>query len=103
MAAHFRYPNPDKMLAEMTSVHYTRWLAFYGYEPFGPMQEDYRAGLLAMLICRVAGDKQAKPETFFQSIAGPKPRQSSNQMAGIAKAFSIAHNQSKKRGHPKKP
>ena len=92
------------MLAEMSSEEYTGWLAFYQFEPFGPVQDDYRAGVLATIACRAAGDKKAQPKDFFASISGPKQKQSVMHMAAMAKAFANSHNESIKRGrNTKKP
>ena len=100
MAAHHGYASPSRMLSEMTSEEYTYWLAFHEFEPFGPIQDDYRAGLLATIACRAAGDKKAQPKQFFPSLSGPKQNQDVNQMAAIAKAFATKHNEQieKRRG-----
>ena len=100
MAANHGRADVSRMLSEMTSAEYTNWLAFYEFEPFGPIQEDYRAGLLATIACRAAGDKKAQPKQFFPSLSGPKQKQDTSQMAAIAKAFATSHNEqlSKRRG-----
>ena len=91
------------MLNEMTSSEYSGWLAYYQFEPFGPIQEDYRAGLLATIASRAAGDKNSQPKDFFPSVAGPKKKQTVNHMAAMARAFATTHNESIKRGrNPKK-
>lgn len=57
----------------MTSRELAGWLAFYRASPFGPMQEDLRAGILAMLLYNPNRKEHAKalgPADFFPSLAG---------------------------------
>jgi hypothetical protein len=47
------------------------WMDFYEVEPFGPVQEDRRAGYLASLLC--SSDPPKKPEFWFPSLANTLP------------------------------
>lgn len=56
---------------EVSSPEFVDWLAYYGVEPFGPVQEDYRAGVLASLAYnpwRKEGAEALGPEDFFPSL-----------------------------------
>lgn len=57
--------------AEIDSRQFTRWQAYAVLEPFGPVQEDYRFGLLLNWVYnafRGKGEKAVKPETLFPSL-----------------------------------
>lgn len=59
-------------LAESEGLY---WMAYYELEPFGPVQEDFRAGQVASLIYNANRGKDAKvlgPEAFFPSLQEPE-------------------------------
>lgn len=103
LAAHLGYANPERMLGEMTSRQYTGWLAYYVIEPFGAIQDDYRAGLIATVACRAAGDKKTEPSTLFPSLAAQDKANSVEAMAAMAKQFATSHNRSKRGRNTTKP
>lgn len=45
-----RYKHPDEMLDDLTAQQWADWLEFYSVEPFGPLIDDMRHGML----CAVA-------------------------------------------------
>jgi hypothetical protein len=52
-----------------------RWMAYFELEPFGPIQEDLRAGMECSLLYNSnrGKDSPAKaPEDFFPSLAPPE-------------------------------
>ena len=51
-----------------------RWMAYAQLEPFGPVQDDFRAGHLTALTFNANRKKNAKalgPEDFFPSLKAP--------------------------------
>lgn len=52
----------------MTSAEFQAWKIFYILEPFGPIREDHRAGIVAATIANVFKKKSATnitPADFF--------------------------------------
>lgn len=55
------------------------WQAFYELEPWGPVQEDLRAGIIASLFYNANRGKNKKPlhpEDFFPSLKHKRKAQS---------------------------
>lgn len=70
----------------MTSRQLTGWMAYAELEPFGPLAEEHRAGVVAAAAYNTAfgrskGSKVIKPEDLFSSLRKPTKRQTANQMA----------------------
>ncbi len=65
-----------ELLRSMDSAELSEWQAYYSIEPFGPAQEDYRAGICAAVthnsVPREKGAKPAQPQDFFHSLQKPK-------------------------------
>lgn len=61
----------------VSSAEFTDWLAYAEVEPFGPVREDERAGVVASVIANVYRDRKRKPEPFvpgdFFASAAPDP------------------------------
>ncbi len=75
--------------AEIDSLEFARWIAFFQRAPFGPVQEDLRAGLLASLIYNSNRERSARalhPWDFFPSIK-PPPKKTVREMMEMARAF----------------
>lgn len=56
----------------MDSSEFVGWLAYQRIEPFGPLQEDYRAGVLAALLYNPWRKEVAEgkgPQDFFPSLS----------------------------------
>lgn len=63
---------------EIDSDEFGRWLAYGEIEPFGPLRDDLRAGMVAAIIANVNRDPRRRPEpftpaTFFDSLAALEP------------------------------
>jgi len=58
----------------MTSREFAEWMAYASVEPFGPQQEEYRAGVLAacMVNPHRKRSKPIEPHEFFPSLAPPE-------------------------------
>ena len=57
-----------EMLERISSAELAEWMAYYAFEPFGPRQEDYRAGIIAAPICnayKASGVRSMRPTDFF--------------------------------------
>lgn len=69
------------------------WQAYGELEPFGPGQEDYRAGIVAAITHNAwYGKGDAKqPGDFFPSLKVPEPEQSDEDMRNAVIAFVLAH------------
>lgn len=63
----------------MSSAEFTDWIAYAAREPFGPLQDDERAGQIAALVGNVAlgmGKSQReryKPADFFPALKAAEP------------------------------
>lgn len=68
-----------QLLDSLDSAELTEWMAYFNIEPFGPVQEDYRAGVLSAIafnsVPRERGQTPAKPEDFFPSLKPPPKEQ----------------------------
>jgi hypothetical protein len=88
-------PDPDQLLAGMTSAQLAGWMAFAELEPFGPLREDERAAVVACAVAnsipfRGRGAQSLKPSDLFRSLCKPFEPMSAEQMAERAKARTIA-------------
>lgn len=57
------------MLATIPAAEWDVWVAFYGVEPFGPRQEELRAGTIAAVAGNAWGGRLS-PADLFPSLAG---------------------------------
>jgi hypothetical protein len=53
-----------QMLAEVSSLELTEWLAYYRLEPFGEGVADQRHGGLSALLANIHRDAKTKPDPF---------------------------------------
>lgn len=49
---------------EIDSAEFAEWMAYANLEPFGPVREDQRAGVVASIIANVNRDTSAHPDPF---------------------------------------
>lgn len=49
---------------EIDSREFAEWMAYANVEPFGPLREDQRAGVVAAILANVNRDSEARPEPF---------------------------------------
>lgn len=71
-----------------TIREFVRWVAFYGFEPWGEERADFRAGVIAATVANAFGGAKAKPHDFMPLIAKhPKRQTVEEQQAGMARAF----------------
>ncbi|HEY1188531.1 MAG TPA: hypothetical protein VGE74_12840 [Gemmata sp.] len=85
----------DALLSRMTAAQITGWAAFAEIEPFGPLREDQRAAHAACVVAnsipfRGKGAKALQPADIFASLAKPARKQTASEMAGFAKAQTLA-------------
>lgn len=88
-------PDPDQLLAGMTSAQLAGWMAFAELEPFGPLREDERAAVVACAVSnsipfRGRGAPALKPSDLFRSLGKPFEPMTSEQMAEQSKAQTLA-------------
>lgn len=60
-----------EMLARMSSAELTYWIAYASLEPFGPLAEEQRAGVVASTVYAMNAGKRAKPmgpSDFFPAL-----------------------------------
>lgn len=68
------YAHPDHLLASLTSYQLSEWYAYGGIEPFGPLQEDFRAGQICATVANYAGMQrspkigQARADEFMPAL-----------------------------------
>ncbi len=68
-------------MREITSAEFAEWMAYATIEPFGPIREDERAGIVAAIIANVNRDSSTHPEPFtvdefLPRYEGPDPKPS---------------------------
>ena len=61
------------MLARISSQELSEWIAYADLEPFGPLQEELRAGTITATVANTARDPKRKrkgyqPADFFYSL-----------------------------------
>ena len=64
------YPHPDYLLTQITSAQLSEWIAYSILEPFGPVRDDERIGIVCSAVgnCGMAKKRDNtafKPEDFF--------------------------------------
>ena len=86
-----------ELLARVSSRELTEWMAFASLEPFGPLQDDSRAGVIAATVANVHRDpkkgRPLRPEQFFPSLKGGgkrERRQSPQQQLAIIEMWNAA-------------
>lgn len=82
------------MLDSLDSYELSEWMVYYTLEPFGPAQEDLRAGYIACLLYnqnRKKGTKALQPEDFFPSLKKPPEEADPEAWAIALRAFTLAH------------
>jgi hypothetical protein len=57
---------------EVDSEEFAGWMAYAELEPFGPLREDERAGVIAALTANVNRDSKHKPVPFVATDFFPK-------------------------------
>ena len=86
----------DRLLAGLTSRQITEWMAYAELEPFGPLADDRRAGVIAAALTNTAfgrskGAKTYVPADFFSSLRPARSRdQPWQRMADGMKGFTAA-------------
>lgn len=81
------------MLAAMPATVFAEWVAYAQLEPFGPLREDLRAGLIVASNFNAAPfrGKNAtwlEPKDFFASLRPPRPKP--HQLVELAKIANAA-------------
>lgn len=56
------------MAANIDADEWAGWLAFHAIEPFGPRQDDTRAGVVASAVVRAVAGGSCGPDDFFPSL-----------------------------------
>lgn len=57
---------------EIGSAEFAEWMAFAALEPFGPLRDDDRIGVLAALTANVNRDTKRRPEPFTPTDFFPR-------------------------------
>lgn len=56
-------------------MQFAEWMAYAQVEPFGPLRDDYRAGVSAATVANVLGRRKGEPAVqpldFFPDVKGP--------------------------------
>lgn len=55
---------PSELLAAVNSADITEMLAFSNIEPWGPLQEDFRAGQICATLANLKRDPQRMPQPW---------------------------------------
>lgn len=80
----------------MSSREISEWIAYFGLEPFGEQQNEWRAGMLASVMANtVRDDKKVrepyKPQDFMRELylekAEPDPQDLFSKAKGIFSMF----------------
>lgn len=78
--------DPYEMLRRMPARVLNGWRRFESIEPFGPVQEDRRAGEIAAMIGTVYRDKRVHPNPFHANEFFPSLLPDEERNALIARA-----------------
>ena len=80
------------MLAAMPATVWREWMGFFRLEPFGPVQDDLRVGILASLLHNAWFDgPKIQPHEVFPSIdEAEDPEDDPLVQQAMAKAFVLA-------------
>jgi hypothetical protein len=83
----------------MTATELSHWKAYSVLEPFGPMREEYRIGVICATLAAVNGIKNIDSGSFFPLTKPKEPikidngsgfsNQQQQQMASFAMAAAI--------------
>jgi hypothetical protein len=79
--------------AEVSSREFAGWIAFFERLPFGPMQEDVRAGLVASLIFNANRGRNVSPlgpSDFFPSLKRGRKKKTVREMLELAKLWATS-------------
>lgn len=65
----------------------SEWRAYFELEPFGPLQEDYQAGIVATILANSNRDPKKRrnpytPQDFFPSLAAEQEQRTLELAAG---------------------
>lgn len=68
----------EALTASMSSAEFGDWQEYAALEPFGPLREDRRAGIIVATLANVNRDPKRRaeawePEDFFPELAQPRP------------------------------
>jgi hypothetical protein len=53
-----------ELLEKVSSRELSEWIAYYGLEPWGEAQSEYRAALVTSMIANTARDDKKHPQPF---------------------------------------
>ena len=79
-----------EMLARMDSAEFAEWMAYARLEPFGPLQDDMRAGVTASTFANANRGKKSrvfKPDDFMASLKAERRRSQGPLRKRMAEAF----------------
>lgn len=74
----------------MPAGELVEWMAYFTIEPWGQVQEDFRAGVIASTLVNVMADtkgRPSKPSDFFRLYGEDKKEQTPEQQMEMLKAF----------------
>lgn len=75
----------------MTAAELDDWLAYAEVEPFGPLEDSRRAGVVAWAALTLSAGKGApRPEELFPELRGPQPRRTDEQTVMLFRAWAVA-------------
>jgi hypothetical protein len=74
-----------ELMRRLTAKELAYWQAYYAVEPFGEQRDDMRAAMLACVVARVAGNRNARTQDFMLFAERGKVRQSYESMHAQAK------------------
>lgn len=97
-----------EMLSRMSSSEFSEWMAYYNIEPFGPIREDLRAGMIAAPLLNIwvpRGGTRAKPSDWIMRFDKAAEEQDWETMKAMLQGFTAAMKARAKGGKmpPKQP
>lgn len=87
----------------MSSGEFAAWMDYAAEEPFGPLREDERAGVIAATLANPYREKGRKPFTpgdFFPELRGPEPPTPPIRQKVRAVLMAAPGNRKPRRGKP---
>ncbi|WP_439630895.1 phage tail assembly protein T [Gemmata sp.] len=64
----------EALARTMSASELALWISYYELEPFGPVRDDLRAGVVAS-IAAASNGMRVRPEEIFPSLRDDRPRE----------------------------
>jgi hypothetical protein len=94
----FAEPSPRRLLGRMSSADLTDWLVYAGARPIGGQLDDWRAGMLAATVVKVATGKAMAPSDFYPPRPSVRPKNLAEKVTLIMRSLMAEQRDDARRG-----